>query len=119
MNAITTIKEQAQGIEIFDALSQSENLDLHAVVRDFHDGVAELRQLIETGAILHCPTSQGKDSTIVSLMAIEAYRQAISEGAIENTRPLILSTVDTGAEALPMKMYVRYCFKRVKAYAKA
>lgn len=119
MNAITTIKEQAQGIEIFDALSQSENLDLHAVVRDFHDGVAELRQLIETGAILHCPTSQGKDSTIVSLMAIEAYRQAVAEGAIENTRPLILSTVDTGAEALPMKMYVRYCFKRVKAYAKA
>jgi 3'-phosphoadenosine 5'-phosphosulfate sulfotransferase (PAPS reductase)/FAD synthetase len=119
MNAITPIKKLTPDIEIFDALAQTEQISLHEVVNDFHQGVHDLRQLIETGAILHCPTSMGKDSTVVSLLALEAYRQAIAEGTVEKTRPLILSTVDTGAEALPMKMYVRYAKKRVDAYAKA
>lgn len=119
MNAITPVQKLTPDIEIFDALAQTEKISLHAVVNDFHQGVQDLRQLLESGAIMHIPTSQGKDSTIVTLMALEAYRQAIAEGTIEKKRPLILSTVDTGAEALPMKMYVRYAKKRVDAYAKA
>lgn len=49
---------------------------------------------------------------------MESYRQLIVEGKIEPERPLILSTVDTLNEAIPMKMYTRYCKKRVEKYAK-
>lgn len=118
MTAITAIQPDLS-IEIFEALSQSQNIELQAVVDDFHAGVAELRTLIEDGAIIHCPTSQGKDSTVVELMAIEAYRQAVAAGTITSKHPLILSTVDTGGEQPAMKFYVQYAKRRIEAYAKA
>ena len=118
MNAIKNI-EPGSTIEVFNVLTQSDNFALQSVVDAFHEGVYELRVLIDTGAILHVPTSQGKDSTVVTLMALEAYRQSIAEGAIESTRPLILSTVDTLGESLPMQFYVRYAKKRVDAYAQS
>lgn len=96
-----------------------EHQRLSDIVKDFFDGVAEIRLLIKTiKAIIHCPVSQGKDSTIVELMAMEAYRQAREAGEIAENHPLILSTVDTAGEAIPMKMYVRYARKRILAYAK-
>lgn len=100
-------------------LEQNEDLSLRDIMDMFRVGVAELRTLIESElVVLHLPVSQGKDSTIVELMGIEAYRQAREAGTIEAERPLILSTVDTGGEVIPMKMYVRYCRTRLLAYAK-
>lgn len=101
-------------------LSNHESELLADVVELFHDGVLELRNILETTcSILHCPVSQGKDSTVVELMALEAYRQSIQAGRIEASRPLILATVDTGGEAIPMKMYVAYAKKRILSYAKS
>jgi 3'-phosphoadenosine 5'-phosphosulfate sulfotransferase (PAPS reductase)/FAD synthetase len=97
-----------------------ETEQLTDVVELFHHGVLELRSILETtNSILHCPVSQGKDSTIVELMALEAYKQSIHAGRIEPNRPLILATVDTGGEAIPMKMYVAYAKKRILSYAKS
>ncbi|MFV7771706.1 hypothetical protein [Shewanella marisflavi] len=123
MNAAVMVKPE-QVIDIMNVssiaeLQQNEDLSLRDIIDMFWVGVAELRTLIESElVILHLPVSQGKDSTIVELMGLEAYRQAREAGTIEAERPLILSTVDTGGEAIPMKMYVRYCRTRLLAYAK-
>lgn len=107
-------------ITLIDDLLMQDNRALMAVAEQFHDGVTELKTLVRDGdAILFCPTSMGKDSTIVTLMALEAYRQLINEGGIPTTHPLIMSTVDTGGEAIPMKMYVSYARKRVLSYAQS
>jgi 3'-phosphoadenosine 5'-phosphosulfate sulfotransferase (PAPS reductase)/FAD synthetase len=116
------IYKHDETIDVLNLLSvtANESNQLAEVVDLFHFGVAELRAIIESSnCILHCPVSQGKDSTIVELMAIEAYRQSIEAGTIESTRPLILATVDTGGEAIPMKMYVAYAKKRIISYAKS
>lgn len=124
MNAAVMVKPE-QVINIMnmpsiEQLKQSEDQSLSTVLDMFQAGVTDLRALIESEVvILHLPVSQGKDSTIVELMGLEAYRQSIEAGTIEAGRPLILSTVDTGGEALPMKMYVRYCRTRLQNYAKA
>ena len=105
----------AQGIDI---LEQEEATELQRVYDLFFEGVDSLYMLIaHYSAILHIPTSQGKDSTIVKLMAIAAYERAISEGIISSNHPLIMSTVDTLGESIPMKMYVRYASRRLKKYA--
>lgn len=119
MNAVVKV-DPMQLIEtttIDSQLYEDEKLLLE-VSSMFIDGVLELKTFLTDGAILHIPVSQGKDSTIVELMALEAYKQCIEERSIEKTRPLILSTVDTGGEAIPMKMYVSYARKRIFNYAK-
>jgi 3'-phosphoadenosine 5'-phosphosulfate sulfotransferase (PAPS reductase)/FAD synthetase len=90
-----------------------------ALVDAYYDSVAQVRLLVESDdqVVAHGPVSQGKDSTVVELVLLEAYRQAIEAGTIEASRPLILSTVDTLNEAIPMKMYTRYCKRRVEEYA--
>ncbi|WP_076415101.1 hypothetical protein [Shewanella sp. UCD-KL12] len=106
-------------IDVLDlnGLAYEEQAKLQTVVDLFHKGVAELRTLIEAGSILFCPVSQGKDSTICELMALEAYKQALEAGTIESQRPLILTTVNTLGEAIPMTMYVSYARKRLIKYA--
>lgn len=107
-------------ITLIDDLLLQDNEALLSVAEMFHNGVSELKTLVRDGnAILFCPTSMGKDSTVTSLMALEAYRQLIIEGAIKSNHPLIMSTVDTGGEAIPMKMYVAYAKKRVLDYAQS
>lgn len=69
--------------------------------------------------ILLDPLSFGKDSTVVALASLEAYRRCIEEGSIEPERPLIMSTGNPMAEALPMEMYPQYAAPRLIAYAKA
>lgn len=119
MNAAVTFNPSKR-IDVLDldGLAYEEQAKLQTVVELFHKGVAELRTLIESGSILFCPVSQGKDSTICELMALEAYKQAIEAGTIESQRPLILTTVDTLGEAIPMTMYVRYARARLIKYAK-
>jgi 3'-phosphoadenosine 5'-phosphosulfate sulfotransferase (PAPS reductase)/FAD synthetase len=116
------IYKHDEHIDVLNLLSvtANETNQLAEVVDLFHFGVAELRTIIESSnCILHCPVSQGKDSTIVELMAIEAYKQSIQTGQVESSRPLILATVDTGGEAIPMKMYVAYAKKRIISYAQS
>ncbi|CAK1931558.1 DNA sulfur modification protein DndC [Vibrio crassostreae] len=103
-----------------DALS-SQLYALHMEIIDrFNDTVRETRSLIEADEkyICHEGLSMGKDSTLVALCLIEAYKQSIAEGKIEPSRPLMISTVNPGAEALPMQMYSEYAAPFLKAYAK-
>lgn len=113
--------QATQSIDVFffDTLVQDELTHLKSVASDFEAGVCDLRTLLEEeNAILHCATSMGKDSSVVTLMAVEAYRQSIQAGTIEAERPLILSTINTGGEAIPMVFFVNYAKKRLEAYAK-
>lgn len=103
---------------IHHILSDKDIADQQSLIRDFFDVVATFRALLESGTvILHGPVSQGKDSTIVELAMLEAYRQCVEAGTIESQRPMILSTVDTLNESIPMKMYPKYCQRRVIKYA--
>lgn len=89
-----------------------------ALVAAFYESVEHVKTLLRSGnVIIHVPVSQGKDSTIVELIVMEAYRQLRAEGAIESTRPLFLSTVDTLNESIPMKMYPAYCKAKIDQYA--
>ncbi|WP_024608530.1 hypothetical protein [Pseudoalteromonas sp. TAB23] len=116
MNAVTKINPldiiDVQNLASFDAGHLQDVIDLFKV------GVAEFRLVIEAKKVIaHLPCSQGKDSTVTLLIALEAYRQSIEAGKIERDRPLIVSTVNTKAESIPMNLYVSYAKKRVEAYA--
>jgi len=91
------------------------------LVAKFEKAVNEQRILIEDEnlPVLHLPTSFGKDSFTQLLITLEAYKRSIAEGKVENTRPLIVNTVNTLVESLPMVMFTRYAAKRLIAYAKA
>lgn len=107
--------QQLVDIFQFDAQDQ-ENLKV--VYEQFNQGVSALRTLIESEpVVLHCGLS-GKDSSVVVLMAVEAYRQSIQAGLVEPSRPLLVVTVDTGAEAIALKMYVHYVRKRLLEFGK-
>lgn len=90
------------------------------IINRYNETVSETRSLIEADEkyICHEGLSMGKDSTLVALCLIEAYKQSIAEGKIESSRPLMISTVNPGAEALPMQMYSEYAAPFLKAYAK-
>ena len=105
-------------INVLDSILSADQADLKAVHDKFYAGVEELKLLLLDNAILFCPTSMGKDSTTALLMALEAYRELISTGQIEASRPLISSTVNTGMESIVMNLYVVYARKRLLAYAK-
>lgn len=107
--------QQLVDIYQFDA---QDNDNLIAVYEQFNQGVSALRTLIESEpVVLHCGLS-GKDSSVVVLMAVEAYRQSIQAGLVEPSRPLLVVTVDTGAEAIALKMYVHYVRKRLLEFGK-
>ncbi len=116
MNAVTKINP----LDIIDVqnLASFDEGHLQDVIDLFKVGVAEFRLVIEAKKVIaHLPCSQGKDSTVTLLIALEAYRQSIEAGKIERDRPLIVSTVNTKAESIPMNLYVSYAKKRVEAYA--
>lgn len=106
-------------IDIFDFANEHEREQQAEIVENFEAIVKEMRSILDSSSeiIFHVPTSNGKDSSLVTLACLEAYRQSIQVGAVESSRPLILSTVDTLAESLPMIMYVHYCKKRIEDYA--
>ena len=57
----------------FDVLGFDEMAELDNVLTLFNNGVESMYTLIsEKSLIIHIPTSQGKDSCLVSLMALEA-----------------------------------------------
>jgi 3'-phosphoadenosine 5'-phosphosulfate sulfotransferase (PAPS reductase)/FAD synthetase len=101
-------------------LSEEDIATQEGLVAAFFDGVDEIKSIVTSGRVIaHGPVSQGKDSTVVELMLIEAYRQLVESSEIEPNRPLIISTVDTLNEAIPMKMYTQYCKRRVEDYARS
>lgn len=105
--------------DTFGVLDDEQIQYQQLLIRTFESTVEEIKTLlVEKKIIAHVPVSQGKDSTVVEIIVIEAYRRAIAEGVIESDRPLILSTVDTLNESIPMKMYPTFAKRRIEAYAK-
>lgn len=93
--------------------------DDERVVMQFNDDVKHFRNLLEkTNIVPIIGSSQGKDSSTVTLIVIEAFRQAIAEKTIEPNRPLIMTTVNTKGEAIAMNFYVHYARKRIIDYCK-
>lgn len=89
------------------------------VIESYWTIVDEFKSLLlaDDRYVCFVPLSFGKDSKIVSLAALEAYRSLIAAGEIESARPLIMITVDTVAESLPMIMYPQYAAPRLIEYA--
>lgn len=106
-------------ININDVIESETAQEHKAVIDKFRAVVTDLKTLLcaSDTYVLYIPVSFGKDSKIVAIAALEAYRQAISEELIESERPLIMVTIDTNSESLPMTMYPHYCIPRMEAYA--
>ncbi|MEI8659317.1 hypothetical protein [Vibrio sp. Hal054] len=112
--------DAVQVIEVNDIV-ESEIYQQHKRVIDgFWSMVAEFQSLLlaDERCVCFIPISFGKDSKLVSLAGLEAYRSLIASGQLEASRPLIMITVDTVAESLPMIMYPHYCAPRLKDYAR-
>jgi 3'-phosphoadenosine 5'-phosphosulfate sulfotransferase (PAPS reductase)/FAD synthetase len=115
MTTVQTFTPGAIGISV---LNDEDIKNQQSLVAAFYESVEHVKTLLTSGnVIIHVPVSQGKDSTVVELIVMEAYRQCIAEGSIEPQRPLFLSTVDTLNESIPMKMYPQYCKSRIDRYA--
>ena len=115
MTAVQTFSPDAIGISV---LNDEDIKNQQSLVAAFYESVEHVKTLLTSGnVIIHVPVSQGKDSTVVELIVMEAYRQCVAEGSIEPQRPLFLSTVDTLNESIPMKMYPQYCKSRIDRYA--
>ncbi|HCG6653590.1 TPA: hypothetical protein NJ217_003680 [Vibrio parahaemolyticus] len=94
------------------ALHESVSFKFNAVVEEF------ITILRSSDSLVFVPCSMGKDSSTVLNAASEAYRVCIQNGWIEKNRPLIVSTVDTLSESLPMVMYTRWVKSKFIDYAK-
>lgn len=105
---------------LLKAVDHEERENQRRLKTAFNTQVQSIKAILcnEAGYICHVPASFGKDSFLLVLIVVEAYRQCIAEGLIESSRPLLVNTVDTGIESLPMQMFVRYASKRLISYTK-
>lgn len=72
--------------------------------------------LLTTDSIVVHANSLGKDSSATLLIVLEAYRIAKRKNPFFN-KPLIINTIDTLIEELPVKMYADYTIPQIEAYA--
>ncbi|WP_035477971.1 hypothetical protein [Aliagarivorans taiwanensis] len=66
--------------------------------------------------VLFIPLSYGKDSTLVKMAATEAMRRTIEAGKVEPERPILINTVDTCGETIPMQMYPEFAARHLEAH---
>jgi 3'-phosphoadenosine 5'-phosphosulfate sulfotransferase (PAPS reductase)/FAD synthetase len=90
------------------------------VVNLYRQLVDDIKQILTLpskpiGAIAN---SHGKDSTLVLVATIAAYRELIASGEIEPDRLLVVASVDTLVDSLPMVMLGKYMVPRIKQYCK-
>ena len=111
-----------QNIQIKNILNDtvaSDNNHLVAIHDEFLNVVTDIQRIIEhlTAPIIHIGFSNGKDSTLCLIATLEAYKRSIASGAIEADRLLLVSTIDTLIEALPMQFLVNYSKKYIADFA--
>lgn len=89
------------------------------LTRLFNQKVDFVKSLLksESTPVLFIASSNGKDSTTIVHIALEAQRQCIAEGSIPQNHPICISTIDTGVEQLPMQVFSNYAIGKIKAYA--
>lgn len=104
-------------IDITETTQMHVDSDLDRLRDDFDSAVTECCQILEKNHIIQISTSQGKDSSLVGLIAMEAMRLSIESGKVEPTRPLIFLSIDTAIDAVPMQSYVTFSRKYMLQYA--
>ncbi len=118
---LSQLLKQGNAIEVTTVLDELQQKK-HKRIRDlFWNAVEDVSMSLlgNSKPIAHIPLSYGKDSSLVVLVAIYAYAKLIREKAIEASRPLIVTTVDTKVESVPMVMMTRYCEPRLIAFARS
>ncbi|CCO44186.1 hypothetical protein VIBNISOn1_1050012 [Vibrio nigripulchritudo SOn1] len=111
----------SDAINVIDVTNQItlQEAQAYSMTRQkFYEEVNQLvALLLATNAVCVVAASLGKDSTIILLIALEAYRQC-KERRKDFDRELIVNTVDPRIEELPLKMYVNFTIPRIEQYAK-
>lgn len=119
MDLLSQLTANIDVVNIAPAVFDADELMRERVYDDFYLVVNDIRELIEheTAPIVRT-TLSGKDSSLCLLATFEAYRQSIEAGLVESDRELLISTVDTLIEALPMQFFISYGKKFIERYAK-
>ncbi|MFM2668525.1 phosphoadenosine phosphosulfate reductase family protein [Vibrio mediterranei] len=117
---LDTLLQNGQAIPVNTAIATREYKEQATLVELYDEALEEVSVIVEDERkpICHVPCSFGKDSLLCLLLCIMAYAQLIRTGRIEKERPLIVSTVNTGVESIPMVMMTRYSAPRVVSFAK-
>ncbi|KLV03521.1 hypothetical protein ABT56_18990 [Photobacterium aquae] len=116
---LNDILKNGNAISINNALCTQEYQEQKAVFDLYHATIDDISAIIESDKkpIGHIPCSFGKDSLTVLIASIHAYAKSIKAGRVEKERPLVVTTVNTLVEAVPMVMAVHYLSPRVQQYA--
>jgi len=116
LNSNTQVETKV--IDITNAVQQEDVSMKTSIYNDFTRVVSDIRVLIESNhqPIVSCKASLGKDSLIVVIASIAAYKASIEAGKIEASRPLLITTVSTLVESIVMDMFVRYTKKSIESY---
>ncbi len=112
---------QGTPIEVTPIIDAQEFDNQTRVKELFENAVEDIKVTLQAKCkpIAHVGLSHGKDSKLVVLVAIRAYAQLIAEGRMEASRPLVVTTVDTLTEAIPMVMLTKYNAPRLVDYARS
>ncbi|MDP2564450.1 phosphoadenosine phosphosulfate reductase family protein [Pseudoalteromonas marina] len=115
------LNQLTQGINVVNVANTTfdyEKATNERVFDNFQIIVSEIRELLESDVKPCFRTGlSGKDSSLCLIATLEAYRQSINENKIEKSRPLLVHTVDTKIEALPMKFFIHFGKKHLERYA--
>ena len=108
-------------IDITQETSDEQHARYQVVHKRFHREVARIaNMLLTTDRICECGNSGGKDSYVVTLIVLEAYRIAklrAKRVGKEFIKPLVINTIDTLMEELPVKFYCDYTIPKIEQYA--
>jgi len=118
MGIVNTNENVIEVVDVTDSIF-ANMFEQYDEARELFDlAVFETRIILESdlNPIPRISTSFGKDSFLTMNIVIEALTQSINEGKVPADTPLLISSVDTGMESIPMAMYVRYASKLLNKY---
>ncbi|MCG9575411.1 phosphoadenosine phosphosulfate reductase family protein [Vibrio tubiashii] len=105
-------------VDVTSTVNRQQSEKYRIIKAQFCDEVERLVSLLlNTPTTFLVAASLGKDSMIVLLMALEAYKVCKQRNPKFN-KILVVNTVDTTQEEIPLQMYVDYTIPQIKSYAK-
>ncbi|MDN3661146.1 hypothetical protein [Vibrio agarivorans] len=117
--------DSAEMLDCIDITSETSDLQkkrYKKVHKKYHKEASRIAEmLLKTDRICEVGNSGGKDSYVVTLIALEAYRLAKQRAKAQGKvfiKPLIINTIDTLMEELPVQFYCDYSIPQIQKYAK-
>jgi 3'-phosphoadenosine 5'-phosphosulfate sulfotransferase (PAPS reductase)/FAD synthetase len=106
-------------IDIRTEVEMSLRNEQKQVIEQYNECVSDIESILElpTKPIIFVANSNGKDSFLVTLATLQAYKNCLQRGTVETSRKLIICTVNTLVEAIPMVMLNNYVIPRIQSYA--